>query len=57
MKSCAEYFLRRIFITKEKYKEHLYLILIAENKEVVRFYEKMNFQTEEGAVPMAICHF
>lgn len=46
-----------IGMLKEKYKDYLYLILIAENKEVVRFYEKMNFQTEEGAVPMAIFHF
>lgn len=46
-----------IGMLKEKYKDYLYLILIAENKEVVRFYEKMNFQAEKGAVPMAICHF
>lgn len=46
-----------IGMLKEKYKDYLYLILIAENKEVVRFYEKMNFQSAEGATPMEICHF
>lgn len=46
-----------IGVLKEKYKDYLYLILIAENKDVVRFYEKMNFQTAEGAVPMEIYHF
>lgn len=46
-----------IGMLKEKYQDYLYLILIAENKDVVRFYEKMKFQTEENAVPMAICHF
>ncbi len=48
---------KMIGMLKEKYKDYLYLILIAENKEVVRFYEKVNFQAEEGATPMAICHF
>lgn len=48
---------KMIGLLKEKYKDYLYLILIAENKDVVRFYEKMKFQTEENAVPMAICHF
>lgn len=46
-----------IGMLKEKYKDYLYLILIAENKEVVHFYEKMNFQSAEGATPMEICHF
>lgn len=46
-----------IGMLKEKYKDYLYLILIAENKEVVRFYEKMNFQSAEDATPMEICHF
>ncbi len=46
-----------IGMLKDKYKDYLYLILIAENQEVVRFYEKMNFQAEKGAVPMAIFHF
>lgn len=46
-----------IGMLKEKYKDYLYLILIAEKKEVVRFYEKMNFQSAEGATPMEICHF
>lgn len=46
-----------IGMLKEKYKDYLYLILIAENKDVVRFYEKMNFQAAEGATPMEICHF
>lgn len=46
-----------IGMLKEKYKDYLYLILIAENKKVVHFYEKMNFQSAEDATPMEICHF
>lgn len=46
-----------IDMLKEKYKDYLYLILIAENKEVVRFYEKNEFQAAEGATPMEIFHF
>lgn len=41
-------------LLQEKYKNYLYLILIAENKEVVRFYEKMDFRRADGAVPMEI---
>ncbi|MCM1334398.1 MAG: GNAT family N-acetyltransferase [Bacteroides sp.] len=41
-------------LLQKKYKNYLYLILIAENKEVVRFYEKMDFQRADGAVPMEI---
>ncbi|MBO4321131.1 MAG: GNAT family N-acetyltransferase [Treponema sp.] len=39
---------------KEKYKNYLYLVLTAENKEVVSFYEKQGFRVTEGASPMAI---
>lgn len=46
-----------IGMLKEQYQDYLYLILIAENQEVVHFYEKQNFQAEEEATPMAITHF
>ena len=39
---------------KEKYKNYLYLVLTAENKEVVSFYEKQGFRVTEGASPMTI---
>lgn len=45
---------KMIGMIKEKYKDYLYLILIAENKEVVRFYEKMDFRRADDAVPMEI---
>ena len=39
---------------KEKYKNYLYLVLIAENKELVSFYEKQGFRATEGSSPMMI---
>ena len=39
---------------KKKYEGYLYLILIAENKDVQHFYEKMGFTAEENATPMVI---
>ena len=39
---------------KEKYKNYLYLVLIAENKEVISFYEKQGFRITEGSSPMMI---
>ena len=39
---------------KKKYEGYLYLILIAENKEVQHFYEKMGFLAEENSTPMVI---
>lgn len=39
---------------KKKYEGYLYLILIAENKDVQHFYEKMGFAAEENATPMVI---
>ena len=39
---------------KKKYKGYLYLVLIAENKDVKHFYEKMGFAAEENATPMVI---
>lgn len=39
---------------KKKYEGYLYLILIAENKDVQYFYEKMGFEAEENATPMVI---
>lgn len=39
---------------KKKYEGYLYLILIAENKDVQHFYEKMGFAAEENSTPMVI---
>ena len=39
---------------KKRYEGYLYLILIAENKDVQHFYEKMGFAAEENATPMVI---
>lgn len=39
---------------KKRYEGYLYLILIAENKDVMHFYEKMGFTAEENATPMVI---
>ena len=39
---------------KKKYEGYLYLVLIAENKEVMHFYKKMGFVAEENATPMVI---
>ena len=39
---------------KKKYEGYLYLILIAENKDVQHFYEKMGFAAEENETPMVI---
>ena len=39
---------------KKKYEGYLYLILIAENKDVQQFYEKMGFTAEENSTPMMI---
>ena len=39
---------------KKKYEGYLYLILIAENKDVQHFYEKMGFSAEENSTPMVI---
>lgn len=39
---------------KKRYEGYLYLILIAENKDVQQFYEKMGFTAEENSTPMVI---
>ncbi len=39
---------------KEKYKDYLYLILIAENENLVDFYKKEGFDIQEGTFTMAI---
>lgn len=42
---------------KLRYKDYLYLLLIAENKGLVEFYKQRGFQVENGAVPMAVMNF
>lgn len=39
---------------KEKYKDYLHLILIAENKGSVEFYKRLGFRVTDGATPMLI---
>ena len=39
---------------KEKYKDYLYVIVICEKKENISFYQKMNFEIAEGAIPLQI---
>ena len=39
---------------KEKYKDYLTLVLIAENQGVIDFYKKLDFKLEEDSSPMAI---
>ena len=39
---------------KKVYEGYLSLVLTAENRELVSFYEKLGFQTIEGAVPMML---
>lgn len=39
---------------KKRYEGYLYLILIAENSDLVAFYKKAGFELEEGAFPMAV---
>ncbi len=39
---------------KEKYKDYLYLILIAENEKLVDFYKREGFDVQEGTFTMAI---
>ena len=39
---------------KEKYKDYLYVIVICEKKENIPFYQKMNFEIAEGAIPLQI---
>lgn len=42
---------------KEIYKGYLYLILMAEKKDLTYFYEKMGFHVMDEAVPMEIQTF
>ena len=39
---------------KEKYKDYLYIILIAENEQLVQFYRKSGFEYIEGRYVLAI---
>lgn len=39
---------------KDKYKDYLYIALVAENPPLVGFYEKNGFKQSEGAFPMYI---
>ncbi|NLB91295.1 MAG: GNAT family N-acetyltransferase [Clostridiales bacterium] len=39
---------------KEKYREYRYVLLIAETKELINYYEKMGFEQKHGQYPMAI---
>ncbi|MBO5484755.1 MAG: GNAT family N-acetyltransferase [Lachnospiraceae bacterium] len=39
---------------KRRYEGYLNLILMAENKELVYFYEKLGFKVLEGAIPMVL---
>jgi ribosomal protein S18 acetylase RimI-like enzyme len=36
----------------DKYAGYLYLLLLAESKEVISFYRKLNFEVEATAAPM-----
>ncbi len=42
---------------KEKYRNYLALVLTAENRGVVDFYRKLDFQVIDGASPMAIHNY
>ena len=39
---------------KEKYVDYLYVILIAENRDLIRYYEKNGFELVEGRYVFAI---
>lgn len=39
---------------KEKYKNYLYLVLIAEDKNNITFYQQYGFEVTSGATPMHI---
>lgn len=39
---------------KKRYEGYLYLILTAENEELLPFYKKMGFEVVKGAVPMVL---
>jgi GNAT superfamily N-acetyltransferase len=39
---------------KNKYEGYLYLLVLAEHKEVIPFYQKLGFQVDPGATPLVI---
>ena len=39
---------------KKKYERYLYLLLIAEDKKSISFYEQYGFKIVEGATPLSI---
>ena len=41
-------------IVKEKYKSYLYIVLISETKETIKFYKKNGFQTNKNCFAMNI---
>ena len=43
-------------MVKEKYKDYLYLFLVAEHKELAGYYEKLGFAALDKTQVMAISH-
>ncbi|MDO4273375.1 MAG: GNAT family N-acetyltransferase [Eubacteriales bacterium] len=43
-------------LVKEKYNDYLYLILIAENQQLVGFYNHLGFEYAQGTFAMSIQH-
>lgn len=41
-------------MVKEKYKDYLYIALVAENPPLVGYYEKCGFKKTENAFPMGL---
>jgi len=41
-------------MVKEKYKSYLYIVLISETEETIKFYEKNGFQTNKNCYAMNI---
>ena len=45
---------QRVMMVKEKYKDYLTLLLLAENTDLIKFYEKLGFEIDKGATPLEI---
>lgn len=43
-------------MVKEKYKNYLYLFLVAENKELAGYYERLGFTGLSNTMVMAVSH-
>jgi len=41
---------------REKYSDYLYIVLIAEKTESIKFYEKLGFKVTGGATPLDVTH-